>query len=144
MKNISTVKITLAVFSGLILWVCVFSYFSFAKYKPEIHDVDAKVKGAKTYSVVNDLPTIPDSVELSSQKSPESGFINFKTELDQNAVQKFYYNVLTAKEWKFKDDVVVNKDRNLSFSKSGFDINIRITKDESDNKQLVSVEYKKN
>jgi hypothetical protein len=144
MKNTSTVKIAIGIFSGLMLWVCVFSYFSFAKYKPQIQDSEPKVKGAKTISVVNDLPTIPDSTELSSQKSPESGFINFKTELDQNAIQKFYYNVLTAKEWKAKEDTVVNKDRNLSFTKSNYEVNIRITKDESDKKQLVSVQYKKN
>jgi hypothetical protein len=61
MKNTSTVKIAIGIFSGLMLWVCVFSYFSFAKYKPQIQDSEPKVKGAKTISVVNDLPTIPDS-----------------------------------------------------------------------------------
>ncbi len=144
MKNLKSPKILAIIATSLTLWVCVFSYYSFAKFKPSAIQEEPKVKGAKAYSVVNDLPTIPDSTELSSQKSPEAGYINFKTELDSNAVQKFYYNVLTAKEWKMTGDSTQNKSRILAFKKASYEIDIHITKDNQDNKQLVSVQYRKN
>ena len=125
--------------------LALFSYGNFYKFRPtNPSDRESKVKGAKTESITTELPELPDSEELSSNRTSETEQIIIKTSASSESVYKFYKNILLSKGWTINGDTQIEGGYVTKYSTQGKSLVISVTSDQSLNKRIVGIEVSYN
>lgn len=133
-------KISLVLLS--ITGIAVFSYIRFQSFRPaKIRNSGNSNTQAAPSSFPLDLPSPPNSKELSSSKSSVSAQVVLETTETKEDVYNFYKNILLSKGWEIKADTNNDASTVTKYQKENESLAIIITKDTNQEKVIVSLGY---
>ncbi len=139
-NNSAKIKITALIVA--LVASATFSYYKFQTFQLKGYSSSlGKQDTKKTSKAPAELPTPQDAKEISSNTNPSGGQVVLESTNDAESTYTFYKNILLGKDWIIRGDVKTAEGYITKYKKDNDGVTVSITKDQTSDKTIISIEY---